>query len=144
MRRVRGVLLVYTYTGHGGRVPLCSATGNAVVLKVGRQSRPPGALPDHEDPTVRAGAVPRRPERYVLQHIIAADDLQQRAARGGALLLGQQKQSPAGRTVDDSSGPDPSVSVGLTHHLRGCCFVACDARSHALSQHARLEAGSMT
>jgi hypothetical protein len=36
---------------------------------------------------------------------LAADDHQHRAADGGALVLGQQKQSPARRTVGDSWGP---------------------------------------
>jgi hypothetical protein len=59
--------------GHGPGLPLCSATGSAPVLKVGRRSRPAGVLSHCEDPTVRAGAVPRRPKRYdVLAGIVLA------------------------------------------------------------------------
>jgi hypothetical protein len=47
----------------GPAPPLCSAIGSAAVLKVGRQPRPAGVLPQWEDPTVRADAVPRRPTR---------------------------------------------------------------------------------
>ena len=42
---------------------LCSATGSEGVLGGGGQPRPAGVLPHCEDPTVRAGAVRRRPTR---------------------------------------------------------------------------------
>lgn len=43
--------------------PLCSVTGSAAGLKVCRRPRPAGVLPHCGDPTVRAGAVRRRPFR---------------------------------------------------------------------------------
>jgi hypothetical protein len=42
--------------------PLCLTTGSAAVLKAGQQSPATGCSSACEDPTVRAGAVPRRPE----------------------------------------------------------------------------------
>jgi hypothetical protein len=62
---------------------------------------------------------------------------QQRAARGGALLLGQQKQSPARRRVDDYSRPGGLAADAATNQ------VLCHAlerqpgrgrRSHSSSQ----------
>jgi hypothetical protein len=53
-------------------------------------------------------------------------DHQQPAADGGALVLGQKKQPPARRSVGDSSSPNPTVSVGLTHHP---CGWLCRGRS---------------
>jgi hypothetical protein len=38
---------------------------------------------------------------FDLHETLELDDLQQRAARGDALLLGQQKRSPPLRTADD-------------------------------------------
>ena len=52
--------------------------------------------------TVRAGQVQPRRTR--------TDSHQERLADGGTLLLGQRKEPLVRRTVDDSSGPNPSVS----------------------------------
>jgi hypothetical protein len=68
------------------------------------------------------------------------DDYQQRPADGGALLLGQEKQS-ARRTVGDSSGPNPSGAEdvrgrGPPHDLRSPRRVAqpADATYRFLSR----------
>jgi hypothetical protein len=46
---------------------------------------------------------------YVVHHITAWDDHQQHVAHGAPLLLGHQKRSSAGRTVDDLSRRDSAI-----------------------------------
>jgi hypothetical protein len=58
---------------------------------------------------------------YVVHHIILLDNDQQRAADAGALLpAGAVAGAPNGRRL---LRPKARVSVGLTQHPRGCCFL---------------------